>query len=77
MHNLAKEDYLFEHQQRVSLTNQDKQRVINEALAARQPRPLLRFKNLLRTLNHVRHIRIEVTFIHEDVRSEATGVEAL
>lgn len=72
--NLAKESYLFEYEQRLQLANLDRRRMINEALVEqRHPRLITRIAKFFQTLNHLRRIRIEVTFDYQEMHPVTSG----
>ncbi|MCP4423870.1 MAG: hypothetical protein GY803_05205 [Chloroflexi bacterium] len=74
MHNLAKEAYLFEYEQRFQHHDLERRRLINEALSPqRQPHILNRISAFFQTLNHVRRIRIEVKFEYREAHPRTAG----
>ncbi len=71
MHNLAKESYLFEYHQREQLAELEKRRQINAALPERRRSHVpAQFHNFWHTLDHIRRIRIEVTFNYQETHPE-------
>ena len=71
--NLASDSYLFEHQQRLQFTDPERERMINEALVARRSHFHSQIVNFFQTLNHVRRIRIEVTFDYQESHPKTVG----
>ncbi len=74
--NLAEESHIFDHQQysQSRFANLERERLIDEALAPHRSHILARISDFIQILNHVRRIRIEVTFDYQETSPETVGV---
>ncbi len=71
--NQAKESFLFDHQLHLRSADLKRGRTLNRTFVKRRPRTLARINHFVHILNHVRRIRIEVTFDYKEVPTEAAG----
>ena len=67
----AGESFLFEQEQKYRSEKKKKAALNSHFLRQPQPSIATRLGNFLSTLNHIRRIRIQVTFEYQDLGSEA------
>ncbi len=66
----AGESFLFEQRLRAAKKGQS---MVNHRPVRHRPRLLVRINKFFQTLNHVRRIRIEVTFDYQEARPESAS----
>lgn len=69
----AGESFLFEQEQRYRSAARERARKHSYLMTPRRPHLLTRIHKFFQVLNHVRRIRIEVTFDYQESRPKTAG----